>query len=73
MSISKTIRRLLKELEAQAAIAEDLRAVAKTEGGRLTDFGADLLAVARKHGVKQALMARLLAISAGAVSQHYNK
>lgn len=70
---AKAIRRQLKILDQQAELVEDLRDHAKTEGGRTTEFGRALLAAAKDAGIKQAYMARLLGISSGAVSQHYNK
>ena len=70
---AKAIRRQLKILDQQAELVEDLREHAKTEGGRTTEFGRAVLAAAKDAGIRQAYMARLLGISAGAVSQHYNK
>lgn len=69
----KIIRKQLKVLEGAAGATEQLRAEAKKDSGRLTQFGRDLLAAAKKNGVQQAVMVRLLDVSAGAVSQHYAK
>jgi hypothetical protein len=68
-----TIRRRLKEVEAALALLEGLRRAAKTDGGRMTEFGRALLAAARDAELKQSFVAKLLEISPGAVSQHYNK
>lgn len=73
MEAGKTIRRLVKLLESEAGLVEELRAHAKTDGGRMTEFGRDFIACCRRADVKQAFVARLLDISAGAVSQHYSK
>lgn len=73
MDAIRTIRRKLKEVEAALQLLEGLRDAAKTDAGRMTDFGRVLLAGARDAGIKQSFMAKLLAISPGAVSQHYNK
>jgi hypothetical protein len=69
----KHIRKHLKVLEGAAAATEQIRAEAKKDSGHLTQFGRDLLAAGKKNDVQQAIMVRLLDISAGAVSQHYNK
>jgi len=73
MDAAKTIRNKLREIENELALIESLRMAAKTEGGRLSAFGRDLLKAAKVAGVKQAFMAKLLDITPGAVSQHYNK
>lgn len=70
----KIILRELKKLEADAGLLEILRVHAKTaSGARLSQFGKALLAAGRDAGIKQADMARILDITAGAVSQHYNR
>ena len=73
MSEAGIIRKQLRLLENKVNILSELREVAKRESGRLDDFGTDLLALAKQHGVKQSLMAKVLDISASAVSQHYAK
>lgn len=70
---AKSIRKHLRVLDQQAELVEDLREHAKTEGGRTTEFGRAVIAAAKEAGIKQAYVARLLDISSGAVSQHYNK
>ncbi len=73
MEAISAIRRRLKEVEAALALLSTLREEAKTEGGRMTAFGRDVLVAARDAGVKQSFMARLFDISPGAVSQHYGR
>jgi DNA-directed RNA polymerase specialized sigma subunit len=73
MSNAKMIRKLVKEMEAESLLLDDLRKGAKTEAGRMTEFGRDLIALFKEHDLQQAYVAKLLAISPGAVSQHYNK
>lgn len=73
MSATRIIRKQLRAIELKLALIDELRDLAKTEGGRMTDFGRALIAAAKDAGVKQAYVARLLEISPGAVSQHYNK
>ncbi|MER8491129.1 hypothetical protein NKI51_17400 [Mesorhizobium australicum] len=73
MSSAGIIRKQLKILEKDAALVEDFRICAKTDGGRMQDFGRDFLALCRQHGIQQSFVAKLLAISSGAVSQHYNR
>ena len=73
MLATRIIRRQLKMIDAQLELLDGLRDLAKTDGGRMTSFGRALIAAAKDANVKQAYVARLLEISAGAVSQHYNK
>ncbi len=73
MNPGRIIRGQIKVLEAAAEPLNQIRELAKTEGGRLTEYGKDFIAMQKKHGVKQSQVARMLDISAGAVSQHYNK
>lgn len=74
MTPRKIIMRELKKLEADASLLEILREHAKTaSGARLSPFGKAFLSAARDAGIKQADMARILDITAGAVSQHYNR
>ncbi len=68
-----SIRRKLKEVEAALLLLEGLRDAAKTDGGRMTEFGRTLLAGARDAGLKQSFVAKLLEISPGAVSQRYKR
>lgn len=67
----RAVRRWIRELEGIREVIEQLRADAKTDGGKMTQFGRDVLWAAKKNGIKQAHMARLLDITPGAVSQHY--
>lgn len=73
MDAPKIIRKKLREMENELALIEKLRAESKTDGGRMSPFGRDLLKAAKSAGLKQAFMARLLDITPGAVSQHYSK
>lgn len=70
-SPSKIIRQQVKILEEAAAPIEALRALAKKDTGRLTDFGKDILRTGKKHGAPQADMARFLGITPAAVSPYY--
>ncbi|MFM5907157.1 MAG: hypothetical protein ACKOPO_06180 [Novosphingobium sp.] len=70
----KIILRELRRLEHDVALLEILREHAKNESGtRLSDFGKALLSAGKDCGIKQADMARILDVTPGAVSQHYNK
>ena len=73
MDAARIIRKKLREMENELVLIETLRREAKTEGGRMSAFGRDLLQAAKSAGVKQAFMAKLLDITPGAVSQHYSK
>lgn len=74
MNPRKLIIRELNRLEAEAALLELLRTYAKTESGaRLSEFGTAMLAAGKRAGIKQRDMAKILEITPGAVSQHYNR
>lgn len=73
MDAWKIIRGQVKQLEAEAGLVSELRVLAKTDGGRMTEFGREIISSAKKNGIQQAFIAKLLAISPGAVSQHYSK
>jgi DNA-directed RNA polymerase specialized sigma24 family protein len=70
---TRQIRKPAAQLEADAVIGAALRELSKTASGRMTPFGRDIIEAARQHGIKQSEVARLLEISSGAVSQHYNR
>lgn len=63
------IRKLLKELERESAVTEELREYAKTQGGRLTPFGVAIIRAASEHEVPQAVVARILDVTPAAVSR----
>lgn len=67
------IRKQLKALESELDLLAELRHLSKTEGGRMTEFGRAIIAASKDAKVKQSFVARLLQISPGAVSQHFNK
>ena len=73
MPVGDGVRRELELLELEFAAVEEFRSLAKTPGGRMTEFGRAFLDFARENDVKQTLAAKLLGISAGAVSQHYRR
>ena len=72
MQAGKIIRAQVKELENQAELIELIRASSKTEGGRMTQSGREFIAWAKKWELRQTDVAKILDISAGAVSNHYN-
>ena len=63
----------LHSVETDTALVDHLRKSAKNEDGRLTAFGKAFIAAAREYNVKQAYVARLLKLSAGAVCQNYER
>jgi hypothetical protein len=73
MSIQgKKIKKLLRELEADAAGAAELREYAKFEV-KLTGFGSAIVEAAYEHEVPQAVVARVLQISPSAVARRYGE
>ena len=74
LSPRKIIMREVRRLEGDVALLDILRDHSKNESGtRLSAFGKALLLAGRDCGIKQADMARILDITPGAVSQHYNR
>jgi hypothetical protein len=73
MNPGKIIRQQVKVLESNSTLVDELRVLAKTEGGRMTPFGRELIESAKNNDIKQSFIAKLLNITPGAVSQHYNK
>ena len=72
-SSRKIILREIKKLEDSAVILENFHLLAKNEAGnRLSPFGRAVLEAARQHGVRQTDIAKILDLTPGAVSQHYN-
>jgi hypothetical protein len=72
-SSGSVIRKHVRLLEGAAKAMVELRGLVKTDGGHLNSFGISLVAAAKKNDVKQAVMARLLDVSATAVNKHYAK
>lgn len=68
----KQIRKLVQSLEREAATAAELREWALSDGGRLTAFGVELIELAKEHEIPQSVMARVLNLSASAISRRYN-
>lgn len=73
MAVGDRVRQELDALELEFVAIEEFRGLAKTSGGRLTDFGRAFLDFAHDNDVRQILVARLLGISPGAVSQHHRR
>lgn len=73
MNPVKEMRKQLRVVEKEFDILLRLRAEAKTEGGRLTEFGQLIVSAGREANVPQELLAKLLDLSPGAVSQRYNR
>ena len=49
MEAGKIIRRQVKLLEAEGSLVSNLRTLAKTDGGHMTEFGRDIIASARDN------------------------
>jgi hypothetical protein len=70
-SVGTKIRKLVKELEAEAGPVAELREWAKYDT-KLTPFGGALVDAAKEHEVPQSVIARLLGVSASAINRRYN-
>jgi hypothetical protein len=68
-----TLHQQIRELERDAELASTIRAEAKTEGGRLTPFGKDLLHAFHNNNIPNALTARVLGVTPAAVNQNVSK
>lgn len=68
-----TLQAQIKRLEKDAGLVIDLREVAKSEGGRLTPLGKDLLHALINNGYPNGEIAKLLDITPSAVSQNATK
>ena len=77
MSNSAKIIKMIKQDEAEHQLARELvnmiRDSAKTDGGRLTEYGRNFIKLCNDNGWKQSDIARILEITPGAVSQNLNK
>jgi DNA-binding MarR family transcriptional regulator len=68
-----TLAQQIRELESEADVIRSLRADAKTDTGRLTPFGKDLLHACMNNKIPNGQIASLLGITASAVSQNIKK
>jgi len=64
-----SITHQIKELEELADFTRTIREEAKTEGGRLTEFGQDFVHICVKNEFKVSFIAKMLAVTASAISQ----
>jgi DNA-binding MarR family transcriptional regulator len=67
------IHQQIKRLEADASLIYLLQSKAKTDAGRLTPVGVDIVAACVRGGMSQADIAKLLDITPAAVSQQVAK
>jgi DNA-binding MarR family transcriptional regulator len=68
-----SLHQQIKRLEADAGLIYLLQSKAKTEAGRLTPAGVDIVAACARGGMSQADIAKLLGITPAAVSQQVAK
>jgi hypothetical protein len=68
-----TLHQQIRELEKDAELIRSIRASAKTDGGRLTQFGKDFLHACVNNGIPQSSISKLLDITSAAVSQNVAK
>lgn len=68
-----TIHQQIKKLEEDAGLIYSLQSKAKTDGGRLTEAGVDMVYAFIRGGMNQTEVAKLLSITPGAVSQQVAK
>lgn len=63
----------IKKLESQVALLDEIRAAAKTDGGKLTTFGQNFVFVCATGNVTQSTVAKILDVSPSAISQQVSK
>lgn len=68
-----SIHQQIKRLETDAELIYTLRDKAKTDGGKLTTMGVDILYSCVRSGMSQTDVAKLLDITPAAVSQQVAK
>lgn len=68
-----TLHQQIKELEKSADLLRILRDHAKGDGGRLTTFGKDFVHACANSNISQSSVAKILDVTASAISQHYSK
>jgi DNA-binding MarR family transcriptional regulator len=68
-----TLHQQIRELESDAEIVRSIRADAKTDGGRLTPFGKDILHACVNNNIPNSQIASILGITSSAVSQNIKK
>lgn len=66
-------RQMKKLLEDETELLHTLRDKSKTEGGRLTGFGKELLLLCADNDVQPATIAKILDITSAAVSQNISR
>ena len=65
------IRKLIKQLEAEAGKVSELQEWAKYDT-KLTPFGSALVEAAKEHEVPQSVVARWLDVTPAAINRRYN-
>ncbi len=63
----------LRAIEQELHVLAELRAIAKTDGGRLTEFRTQFVAAAKTNGIKQKIIANILDLSPDAISLQYGE
>lgn len=69
----RTLYQQIKELESRAGLIDEIRCFAKSDGGKLTAFGQNFVFVCAKGGIKQSIIAKILDVTASAISQQVTK
>lgn len=68
-----TLHQQITKLQESADMLEEIQAMAKTNGGRLTDFGKNLLHVCTENKMQVTKIAKLLNVTPAAVTQNQSK
>jgi len=68
MAIKSPIQQQLEALEAKAAVLDQIVAVAKTPGGRLTGAGKNLVYILRLAGMRKSDVAKILHVTPAALT-----
>lgn len=75
-TLNMQIRQLqsaVKKLEGEASQIEAIRVYAKTDGGRLNDFGRNMIHICLDAKIPQSEIAKILGVTDSAISQNVAK
>ena len=69
----KQLQSAVKKLETTASQVETIRNYAKTDGGRLNDFGKNMIHICLEANMSQSDIAKILDVTDSAISQQVAK
>jgi hypothetical protein len=70
MGIISPLQKQINDLQEKADILDKIVAVAKTDGGRITDNGKNLYFILRQAGMTKSSIAKILDVTPAALSKY---